>query len=58
MKFFNLQLSTFFRSSAPIMMNIPVCKSISHFNWFARYDDLNEVGAAHPSSLATTMTKP
>jgi len=38
MKILGISLPEFFRSSKPSKMHVPVCKTISHFNWFARYD--------------------
>lgn len=31
------QLTKSFHSRRHLIINPPVCKSISHFNWFARY---------------------
>lgn len=44
MKLFNLDLKQIFRTPSPSIMNFQVCQSVSHFNWFARYEDPNEVG--------------
>jgi hypothetical protein len=57
MSLFNLNFAKFFRSSAPISINVPVCKSISHFNWFARYDEFTEAGTSHYYPKITTLPK-
>lgn len=42
MKFSALRLPKFYASSTHISIDVAVCKSVSHFNWFARYDVSNE----------------
>jgi hypothetical protein len=44
MKISSFKLPSFFRSSPPINIDVPVCKSVSHFNWFARYAESGGIG--------------
>ncbi|WP_158972474.1 hypothetical protein [Paraglaciecola sp. L3A3] len=38
MQKFSSKLSIFFSSKPSRKLNVQVARSISHFNWFARYD--------------------
>lgn len=51
MKIFGLPLPSFLRSAKPSKMHVPVCRTVSHFNWFARYDVNNGQDESHANII-------
>lgn len=56
MNFFNLKPTKSFGSFTPVGVDIPICKSVSHFNWFARYDVSNETDNLQDISKITSAS--
>lgn len=56
MKFSALRLPKFYASSTLINIDVEVSKSVSHFNWFARYDVSNETDNPQDISKITSVS--